>query len=382
MKKSIKRFFTFLFVFFVVFEGFVFVTGKFYLHQAIWYNFSNIDDYKNFKNHKALAQNGKEWPKSESYNQQMFSSQMVSMHEELETVAFAVLKEGKLVHEEYFGQDYNEEAISGSFSMAKSYVGAMVGVAIKQGKIKSLDQKVGDFLPEFKAGKKANISIKHLLTMSSGLSWHESYANPLASTTECYYGNDIQKVISKLKVVEEPGLRFNYLSGDTQVLGLMLRKVYKKSLTAILSKELWLPLESTQDVLWSVDKNGIEKAFCCMSATARDFARLGQLYIQKGNWGGEQLIDSTYIEESVSGNIYEKGTANFYGYQWWLLPDEKEEVFYMRGIHGQYVICFPKRNIVVVRLGKKRGEKSDGIHTNDVYLMVKEIVKLDNEQKL
>lgn len=383
MGKSVKRFLTFLFVIFVAFECFVFVTGKFYLHQAIWYNFSNIDDYKHFKNHKALAQNGKEWSKSERYNQQNFSPELAAKHKELGTVAFAILKDGELVHEQYFGEAYNEEAISGSFSMAKSYVGALVGVAIKQGKIESVDQKVGDFLPYFKEEKLSKITIKHLLTMSSGLSWHESYANPLASTTECYYGRDIKAVIETLEPLGEPGVRFEYLSGDTQILGLMLRKIYKKSLTSILSKELWLPLQSTHDVLWSVDKNGIEKAFCCMSATARDYARLGQLYLQKGNWGGEQLIDSSYIEASVMGNVYAKGVADFYGYQWWLLPSvEGEDIFYMRGIHGQYVICFPKRNIVAVRLGKKRDKKSDGIHTNEVYLMVKEIINLDNQHKL
>lgn len=377
MRKSVKRFFTFLFILFVAFEGFVFLTDKFYLHQAIWYNFSDIDDYKKFKNHKALAQNGKPWGESPTYNTQEFSAELSNMHKELGTVAFVVIKDRKLVHEQYFGEEYNAEAISGSFSMAKSYVGAMIGIALKQGKIKSLDQKAGDFLPEFKEGKKANISIMHLLTMSSGLSWHESYANPLASTTECYYGNDIQKVISKLEVIEEPGVRFNYLSGDTQVLGLVLRKIYNKSLTAILSKELWLPLQATNDVLWSVDKNGIEKAFCCMSATARDFARLGQLYIQKGNWGGHQIIDSSYVEQSVSPAQYKNGEADFYGYQWWLVDafEDKNDVYYMRGIHGQYVICFPNRNIVVVRLGKKREQKS-------VYLMIEEIIDLDNKGEL
>ena len=383
MIKFLKRIFTFLLVLLIVFEGFVYITGRFYLNQAVWYNFSNIDDYKKFDNHKALASNPKDWENSPFYNQQEFSNELIQIHDDLETVAFAIIKDGRLSNEQYFGNDYNEDTISGSFSMAKSYVGALIGVALKQGKIKSLDQKVSDFLPSFQQIDFRDITIKHLLTMSSGLSWYESYGNPLANTTECYYGTDIQKVIAELKVISEPGLKFKYLSGDTQILGLILRHVYNKSLTEILNTELWLPIGATNDVLWSVDHNGVEKAFCCMSATAKDYARLGQLYLQKGNWGGVQLIDSAYIQTSIEGNDYKGSVTNYYGYQWWLLPEVKgEDIFYMRGIHGQYVITFPKRNIVLVRLGKKRGEKSDGIHPNEVYLMVKEIIKLDNEQKL
>ncbi len=361
----------------VIFELFILFSGKHYLNKAIWYNFSKIDDYKIFDNHQVKSgKDNEEWAvRGDIYS---FSEEFSTMHQGLGTVAFLVIKEKQIVYEQYL-ENYNKVSVSGSFSVAKSYVGALVGVALKEGKIKRLSQKVGDFLPSFNTGRKSKITIQNLLTMSSGLDWHESYSNPFANTTEIYYDADIQTVIDKLKVIEPAGERFKYLSGDTQILALVLQKIYGKSLSHLLSEKLWKPMGCTQDALWSTDKKGVEKAFCCLTASARDYARLGQLYLQKGGWNGNQLIDSNYIMASTSPYNYPKDEVNYYGYQWWLLPDIKEEnIFYMRGLHGQYVICIPNSNTIIVRLGHKRDKKDDGIHPNEVYLMVKEVLSNQN----
>src|SRR5690606_33587242 len=134
-----------------------------------------------------------------------------------------------LLHEQYW-DGYSEESLSNSFSVAKSIVSILVGIALQEGALQSIDQPVGDYLPEFKEGAKANITIKHLLWMSSGLNWDESYGNPLSVTTEAYYGSDLKKVVRRLEAVEKPGQQFEYKSGDTQVLGFVLEAATGKSL--------------------------------------------------------------------------------------------------------------------------------------------------------
>jgi CubicO group peptidase (beta-lactamase class C family) len=252
-------------------------------------------------------------------------------------------------------------------------VSALLGIAIQEGKIKSVDQSVGDFLSDFNEGEKKNITIKHLLMMSSGLNWNESYANPLSVTTEAYYGTDLKKAVSGLKATEKPGVTFSYESGDTQILGLVLQAATGKSLSQYAHEKLWAPMGAENDALWSVDhEDGYEKAYCCINSNARDFARFGNLYLHKGNWKGNQLIDSSYVKRSITphGLMYEGKASDFYGFQWWTVPDYKgKSFFYARGILGQLIVVVPDKNAVVVRLGEKNGGKA-GMHFGMVFDIV------------
>jgi CubicO group peptidase (beta-lactamase class C family) len=266
--------------------------------------------------------------------------------------------------------------------MAKSYVSALVGAAIREGKIKSVDQSVSDFLPWFKDGEKKNILIKHLLTMSSGLEWDEAYANPFSVTTEAYYGDNLPSLFEKQKVESQPGKEFSYKSGDTQLLGFIVEKATGKSLAEYAEEKLWQPMGAEHDAYWSLDKqNGHEKAYCCINSNARDFARLGYLYMHKGNWKGKQLIDSSYVDSSTTcANLsFQGGKCDFYGYQWWVVPEYKgTKVFYARGILGQAIVVVPEWNMIAVRLGKNRGEKVKN-HFGLVFDMVDEMRLMMNK---
>lgn len=239
--------------------------------------------------------------------------------------------------------------------MAKSIVSLLVGVALKEGKISSLDDPAGKYIPEFKEGEKARVTVKDLLTMSSGSDFDESYWNPFSITAELYYGRDIYKTATMVHIVHPPGTIHKYKSGDTQLLGIILQKVYGQNLATLASEKLWQPLGAEHPALWSTDHpGGYEKAYCCFNSNTRDFARLGKLMLDSGKWNGIPVIDSAYWAASIHPcGIPEPsgGPCDYYGYQWWLDPLHPG-IFYARGILGQYIIVIPSRKRIIVHLGK------------------------------
>jgi CubicO group peptidase (beta-lactamase class C family) len=248
-------------------------------------------------------------------------------------------------------------------------------MALDEGKIKSVDQPVSDFLPEFKEGDNSKLTIKHLLTMSSGINFDEDYVNPLAYPAQSYYGSDLKKLTYGYKLRDEPGKEFIYLSGNTELLSFVLEKATGKTLSEYASEKLWKPLGAKNSAFWSLDhKNGLEKAYCCFNSNATDFARIGELYLDSGKWNGQQLISTQYVLNSITPADLQSGSAknDEYGYSWWLIPDYKgHRIFYARGILGQYIICIPDKKMVVVRLGKKRKIRNDKApHPADVYLYI------------
>jgi len=357
------------------------MADKDYVYTAAFYNLADIDDNKIFEQRVVAAPKvAQPWPKAVDYNRLPVPEELARLHRDLSSVAFLVVKDGSLLHEQYW-DGYADTSRSNSFSMAKSIVSMLVGIAIKDGKIQSVEQPVGDFLPEFREGAKAKIKIRHLLWMSSGLNWDESYINPFSMTTEAYYGTNLKKIIDRLEAVAEPGQAFTYKSGDTQVLGFVLQAATGKSLSELAGEKLWKPLGAMHNAEWSVDKpDGMEKAYCCFFSNARDFARLGQLYLHNGLWNGDTLVPPAYVKASLTPSGLPKATdgskVDFYGYHWWLMPGYKgQDIFYARGILGQYVIVIPEKELIIVRLGKERGEVVSN-HPSDVRVMVDAVNKM------
>ena len=360
---------------------YVLVSGKTYFYKAIRYNFAGVDDYQLFENrvlHKSTQP--QPWISSKNFNKKPLSAKLQNKLDSLQTFAFLVIKNDSVIYESY-SDGYSASSYSNSFSMAKTVVSMLIGVAIKDEKIKNIDQAIGDFLPDFNSEGKEKITIKHLLTMSSGLNWDESYASPFSMTTEAYYGSDLPKLMSNMKAIEEPGKEFKYLSGNTQLLALVLEKATGKHLAEYAEEKLWQPMGAENDALWSLDKkDGTEKAYCCLNSNARDFARLGKLYLQNGNWNGTQLIDSNYVEESLKPADVIDPTdgkpVDFYGLQWWLMPNViNTKAFYARGILGQFIIVVPEYDLIIVRLGHKKGTKI-GEQQGEVYTYIEEAIKL------
>ncbi|WP_242916079.1 serine hydrolase domain-containing protein [Pontibacter liquoris] len=351
------------------------MADKNYVYKAVYHNFADIDDNQIFEQRKVDApRKAQPWPLAARYNKVSLPASLQQLHQDLESVAFLVIHNDSILYEKYW-DGYSDNSKSNSFSMAKSIVSMLVGAALQEGKIKSVEQPVSDFLPEFKEGAKARIKIKDLLRMSSGLNWDESYVNPFSMTTEAYYGDNLKKVIGRLEAVEEPGKKYSYKSGDTQVLAFILKAATGKSLSEYAEEKLWKPLGAAHDAEWSIDHlGGMEKAYCCFFSNARDFARFGKLYLHNGIWNGDTLVPPAYVKASLTPNglvdAADGKKVDFYGYQWWLLPAYKgQRIFYARGILGQYIIVIPEKNLIIVRLGKKRGERI-GPHPSEVMAMI------------
>ena len=359
----------------------VHMADKNYVYKAIYHNFADIDDHLIFHQRKIEASEEPiPWAQSKQYNKVELPATLQELHQELQSVAFLVVKDDSLLYEQYW-DGYSEESLSNSFSMAKSIVSVLLGIAMKDGAIQSVDQPVGDFLPEFQEGAKAKITLRHLLWMSSGLNWDESYSNPLSMTTEAYYGSNLKKVINRLEAEEEPGQKFEYKSGDTQVLGFVIEAATGMNLADYAEEKLWRPLGAEHKAEWSVDHlRGNEKAYCCFFSNARDFARIGKLYLNQGIWNGDTLVPLDYVQASLKPSGLPSATTgeitDYYGYQWWLLPEYKgQSIFYARGILGQYIIVVPEKDLVIVRLGKKRGERVNN-HPSEVMAMIDAVNKM------
>lgn len=337
------------------------------------YKTAFLDDYKYFDNRtidKGIAQ---PWNISKEYNTVPATENLKATHQELKTTAFLIIKNDSIWHESYF-DGYGKDSHTNSFSMAKSYVAAALGIALQQGKIKSLDQTVTDFFPEF-SGELANeMTVGDLASMSSGLNWDEKYYSPFSIVTRAYFDDDLTKVMLGLKVTEQPGREFKYSSGDTQLLALVLKKATGENLSDYISKHFWKPLGCENEAFWQVDNpEGIEKAYCCIASNARDFAKLGKLYKQKGNWNGQQILDTTFVDLSIKPRF--KGAP--YGYGFWLSNYLDKVIFYMRGHLGQFVIAIPEDDIIIVRLGHLKGLQTDeDPHSNDFYVYIDEAYKM------
>jgi len=370
-------------VLFLILTIVIHFSDKDYYYRTLWYNLPGIFDEDIFysrtieKSDRALP-----WPKAVTYNSYKLSNQLLDTLVKYETVSALFIQHDSVLIEKYWNET-TDTTRSNSFSVAKSFVGALVGRAIHLGYIKSIDQPVGDFLKEFSEGEKCAITIRHLLTMSSGLNWDEAYSSLWSQTTEAYYGTEIEKQMLSLSSKQKPGVYFEYQSCDTELLAMILVKATDMPLADFFEKELWQPLGSETNASWSLDhKNGMEKAYCCLYSNPKDFARLASLYLHKGNWRGNQLIDSAFIDQSIMPSrlpdIRTKEVTDVYGFQWWIIPDYKGiSAFYMRGILGQYVIVIPSMDMIIVRLGHKRGVKINN-HYSEMYALLDEAAKLNH----
>jgi CubicO group peptidase (beta-lactamase class C family) len=322
-----------------------------------------IDDYPHFENAPIKNAAVQQWPLHSAYNTISATDHLNNVNETLGTVAFVIIKNDSLWYENY-AEDYGPASRTNSFSMAKSITSALLGKAIKDGYIKSLDQPIGDFYPQYASAK---TTVGDLSSMASGLDWEESYTSPFSVTARAYYDDDLSETILNQKVTEAPGRQFKYLSGNTQLLGMVIEKATEKKLASYLSESFWQPLGMEQEAIWQLDDadNQLVKTYCCIASNARDFARFGKLYKDHGNWNGTQLLDSSFVAKSIQPRFQNDPE---YGYGFWLSDHKNKDIFVMRGILGQYVITIPEDNLVIVRLGHQRGQFAAGKpFTQDFY---------------
>jgi CubicO group peptidase (beta-lactamase class C family) len=332
-----------------------------------------IDDYPYFDND--TIKKGPQihtWPLHQNYNTVDATQKLKEINKELETVAYLIIKNDSVFYE-WYAPNYGKDSKTNSFSMTKSITTSLLGKAIMDGYIKSLDQPIGDFYPEF---SNAKTTVGDLASMASGLDWVEHYTSPFSLTARANYDDDLAETILNLKVIKTPGKAFEYLSGNTQLLGMIIQKASGKQLAEYLSESFWQPMGATEDALWQVDddEHRLAKTFCCISSNARDFARFGKLYKDYGKWNGKQLLDSTYVTKSITPRFKESPE---YGYGWWLKEWHGKHFFMMRGHHSQFVIAEPNDNVIIVRLGHHTSADEGKIpFTEDIDIYIEEAYKM------
>lgn len=266
-----------------------------------------------------------------------------------QTVGFLIIRNDTILYERYF-DGYDESKEVPSFSVAKSFVSALVGIAIAEGHIGGTHEPITKYLPELKRAGFEKITIAHLLLMRSGIRYNEGYYNPFGHVAKYYYGTNLARYIRQLKIKEAPNERFEYISVNTQLLGFIVERATGKKLADYLSEKIWQPLGMEYPASWSIDsrRHANAKAFCCINARMRDYAKFGRLFLKKGNWQGQQIISSAWVEQSTT-----PANNGLYSYQWWHVRSASKPNFMARGILGQYIYVQPDKNIIIVRLGKR-----------------------------
>lgn len=352
-------------------------TGNQFLLKGLWAAYlhgntsATIGDAQFFDTRTVEAGEEIPWKVAENFNQMELSETLRTSLEETQSVAFLMAKGGELIFEEYW-DGYSESSRSNSFSMAKSVTTMLVQCAIQDGYVKSWDQPVKDFLPEIQGEFVDELTLRHLCTMTAGLDFNEHYTNPFDITAQLYYGPDVEELMLGIPVVRKPGLEsFEYQSGATQLLGLSLMRATSKSQADYASEKLWKPLGAKHSAEWHLDtENGKELSFCCFNSNARDFARFGQMMLQHGNYNGQQILDSAFVDTATV-----PFAVPYYGHSFWLNDDYGTHIFYQRGILGQYIIVIPEFDLVVVRLGHMR-LGSDMHHSIDFRVIADEVLKM------
>lgn len=260
---------------------------------------AHIDDGKFFSYNVIAADNPIPWEKDSEYNKISLPKNIVDDLHHSNTASFLVVKNGKIIHEQYWN-GYNELSKTNSFSMAKAVTVMLLGKAIEEGKISSVDDRFTDYFPEFKNKEFAeNLTLKNLAQMESGLNWQEDYKNPFLPNAKVYYGRSLIKATFSRKFKQHPGERFEYQSGSTQLLGFAVRKAVNQTLASYLSEKIWTPLGMEQDAEWSTDESGMEKTYCCIHSTTRDFAKLGQMFLNDGKAGDQQILNLDFVTKCV-----------------------------------------------------------------------------------
>ncbi len=345
----------------------------YYARQALIHLMPVINDLETFQRDtlKHDENNIWHWAHDIRYNTYRLSPEDEAYLKEMGTVSFLIIRHDSILYEKYLN-GWNDTQTSNLFSATKTIIGLLAGIALDEGKIKNLDDKVRQYIPTYNKGKQAEVSIRNLLTMSGAMAWDEAYSSLFSVTTRGYYGNDLYQLVTNLDVKETPGVQYSYRSGETQLLSFVIESATGQSISQYAEEKLWKPLQAEGDAYWLLDKkDGDEKAFCCFHTTARDAARFGRLILDKGNWNGRQLISKEYMDEMTRPASYlkdqwGKDSLDYYGFQTWIMHYKGQTNPYMRGMLGQYVIAIPSLDAIVVRLGKKRSDIYEHELTTDI----------------
>jgi len=338
-----------------------------YMGRVFFVNVPSVKDHRFFADHKISPGDpnfnfiypdektcNKLVPDSFWYQSSKYG--MNTFFEDHKTSAFIIIRNDSVLYEKYFN-NYDHDSYVTTFSMVKSFVSALMGIAIEERAVGSVNDAITRYIPELGEIDSTFhcITIEDVLNMESGIGMNENYMNPFSDLGKAYFGSNLEKIIKKLYIdVENPRGFFRYMNYNTQILGIIIMRATGKNLSQYLEEKIWKPLGMEYSAKWSVDskRHGMEKAYCCLNGRARDFARFGRLFLRKGNWEGKQIVPEKWASICFDEA---KGKMVNYRYQWWLM-NRKSNDFMAAGILGQYIYVYPDKNLIIVRFGKSKGK--------------------------
>ena len=335
-----------------------------------------IDDLKYF-DYETIKSPLEKSPWAESKDKTTnFSKEFEDYNKKMRTAAYVVIQNDTIIGEKYY-EDYSVNSSTNSFSMAKTPVSLMMAKAFEQGYINSLEDKVIDYIPELKGEFANNVKIIDLAAMTSGIDWDEGTSNPFSPVAKQYFYEDLYKLMLNQKFIDEPSKTYKYSSGNTQILSMVIEKATGMKTYDYFEKEFWSKINPDNDAYWQIDSKESRnvKSFCCLHSNARDFSRLGKLYIDNGSWNGSQIIDSTFIQKSTKPYLDD---FREYGIGVWLSDYKDLKISLMSGHQGQYVIMIPEKKLIITRLGERDVDLGRAGVSPDVLVYIDEALKLIN----
>ncbi|MGZ3159181.1 MAG: serine hydrolase domain-containing protein [Burkholderiaceae bacterium] len=298
------------------------------------------------------------------------------------TIAFIVLQHGNIIVEHYYN-GYQRDSITTSFSVAKSVVSALLGIAIHEKKIGSVEEPITRYVPELLKNDRrfSRIKLRHLLEMRSGILFDDGKGSPWSDAAIFYLTPDLHSKLTALKIKRTPDQAYHYSSGDTQLLALIIQRATGMPLPNYLQEKIWQPMGAAYDASWSLDssEHRTPKAFCCLNARPIDFARFGLMYLNQGQINGHQIVPAEWVKMSTEAREHatndaasrwniekmdELGTA-YYTWYWRRMPmmDPAADIkmrpgadFYAEGLLGQVIYIAPGQDMVIVRVGDRWGD--------------------------
>ena len=263
--------------------------------------------------------------------------------------ALVIVLDGEVVHEQY-GLDFGPEGKWTSFSVAKSLTSTLVGAAVQDGAIQSLDDPITDYITDLRGSAYDGVTIRQVLTMSSGAAWNEDYTDPqsdVARFNEHQAADGIGATVSYMRTLKraaKPGERWHYNTGETNLIGVLVSEATGKPLADYLSEKVWSRFGMQQDASWLLNSTGQEMGGCCIQAATRDMARFGLFVLADGVADGERMVPAGWFADASTKRFGTSRGGRGYGYQWWIYPDG---AFAAGGIFGQGIFIDPARNLVI-----------------------------------
>ena len=338
--------------------GLLYVTGNGYLPRGIYCTYlhgkskPDIDDLALFQTRKINTGVAINLPAKLN----VLSNENVAFLNSTESEAYLVFKNDTLVSE-WYGNTEADSTHWNSFSMSKSAISLLIGCALQDGKISSLQDPISKYIPW--NGKE--VSLEQLLHMSSGIPFGESYNSPFGYMAKAYYGSELKSITAPFQVEQTPGTYWSYEGGNTVLLGMVLEAATQKKISNYFEEKIWSKIGASSPAYWNLDKeNGFEKPFTGIYATAKDFGMLGQCILHHGKVNGEVVIDSTFLAQSFEPWTIQDGNnsiCDWYGLHWWMGEIDGVKFKSARGMRGQYIVMIPEKNMVIVRIGHQQSKE-------------------------